>query len=280
MKIRLLLGIAIASLPVLGADAMPAAQQTALVQKYCAVCHTDAHLNGGISFEHFDAAKADPGVAAMLVSKITNGASMSFTTAMLHDPEANAAVVKMMKTGAMGAAGIPTPDRATQDALVSALSSEATGAGAWRIDRTAGPVVMASILEQMPSAAVGGVTDSYRLIMTCDADTRQGQMELTWAPGSTKQGSPMMVAVDGSAPFAYKANGTEKEMFPGAYGTMGTGGAILYTSGTNPAVPKIPVRMPAKELRVSDLFPNESVTFSFSDLDRKDYRALAACFPR
>jgi hypothetical protein len=34
----------------------PAAQQNALVQRYCAVCHTDAAKNGGLSLEHFDAA--------------------------------------------------------------------------------------------------------------------------------------------------------------------------------------------------------------------------------
>lgn len=50
---------------------MPAAQQNALVQKYCAVCHNDSHQNGGLSLEHFDAAHPDPGVAAMLVSKMT-----------------------------------------------------------------------------------------------------------------------------------------------------------------------------------------------------------------
>jgi hypothetical protein len=37
-------------------DAMPVAQQNALVQKYCAVCHTDVHRNGGLSLQHFDAA--------------------------------------------------------------------------------------------------------------------------------------------------------------------------------------------------------------------------------
>src|SRR6185312_3198963 len=250
--------IAFGSLPMLAASAqaevMAPSQQTALVVKYCAVCHTDAHLNGGISFEHFDAAHADPGVAAMLVSKITNGAPLNLTIATLHDSEANATVVKMMKTGAMGAAGIPVPDRATQDSLVSALSSEATGAAAWRIDRTADARVAASILQQVPSATAAGVVDSYRLIVTCNPETHQGDMELTWAPGSSKQGSPMTIAVDGKTPFPYKAEGTEKEMFSGAYGTMGTGAALLYTTSSNPAVPKAPIRLPAKELTVSDLF--------------------------
>src|SRR5580692_2833321 len=54
--------------------AMPAAQQNALIQKYCAVCHTDASMNGGISLQHFDAAHADPGEAAMMAGKLKGGA--------------------------------------------------------------------------------------------------------------------------------------------------------------------------------------------------------------
>src|SRR5580692_11718733 len=54
--------------------AMPAAQQNALIQKYCAVCHTDASMNGGISLQHFDAAHAVPGEAAMMAGKLKGGA--------------------------------------------------------------------------------------------------------------------------------------------------------------------------------------------------------------
>ncbi len=54
--------------------AMPAAEQNALVKKYCAVCHTDAVRNGGLSLEHYDAAKRDPALAAMMLSKLNGGA--------------------------------------------------------------------------------------------------------------------------------------------------------------------------------------------------------------
>jgi hypothetical protein len=53
---------------------MSAAEQNALVKKCCAVCHTDAGKNGGLSLEHYDAAKRDPGLAAMVLSKLNNGA--------------------------------------------------------------------------------------------------------------------------------------------------------------------------------------------------------------
>ena len=95
------------SAAMLASGGMPPAQQNALVQKYCAVCHTDAHPNGGLTLEHFDAGNADPGVAAMIVSKL--------------------------KGNALGASGTALPDRATQDALLAALSEEATGATQWAL---------------------------------------------------------------------------------------------------------------------------------------------------
>src|SRR5271165_2519185 len=54
--------------------AMPAAEQNALVKQYCAVCHTDAARSGGLSLEHYDAAKRNPPLAAMMLSKLNNNA--------------------------------------------------------------------------------------------------------------------------------------------------------------------------------------------------------------
>src|SRR6202451_3025231 len=78
------------------ADLIGAAQETAVVQKYCGSCHSDALMYGGLSVQHFDAAQPDPTLTAMLVSKITNG----------HPPKDvsaadSAEVFKMMKASAM-----------------------------------------------------------------------------------------------------------------------------------------------------------------------------------
>ncbi len=64
--------------PALSAELLPG-QQNPLVQKYCAVCHTDAVKNGGLSLEHYDAEDANPALAAMLLIKLKGGATGGWT---------------------------------------------------------------------------------------------------------------------------------------------------------------------------------------------------------
>jgi hypothetical protein len=105
---------------------MPYAQQTALVKKQCASCHSDALMYGGLSLEHFDASHADPTLAAMLVSKITNGYTPKEVNAA-NGPEAEAKILALIKIGAMTAGGA-LPDETTQLAIARALSLDAAGA--------------------------------------------------------------------------------------------------------------------------------------------------------
>jgi len=212
--------------------AMPVAQQNALVQKYCAVCHTDAVRNGGLSLEHFDAAQAAPSLAAMMVSKL--------------------------KGGALGAAGTPLPDKATEKAFTEALVAEAAGADKWAVDRNA-DLLTASILRELPSAKL------YRLMVSCNSATHEGSVQLAWAP-SPRNGT-LSVSVDGSEPALYQVEGREK---------MGNGTAAI----TGPAATVLSgIRsLPRKSLAAGGLFPNESVEFPFGELPEQARQSLAACF--
>lgn len=265
----------VASTLAVAADFMPVPQQNALVQKYCAVCHTDAHRNGGLTLEHFDAAHADPGVAAMLLSKITSGLRLERVKAAESDAEIAAMMMKRIRSGAMAAAGAPVPDQATQEQWVRALAAEAADANKWTV-RSA-PVFTASILREVPSPSNPDLANSYRLILTCNPETRQGDVALTWGYGAPTREQLMSAAVDGSAPVSYRIEGSEK-MFKGTLGTMGTGATLLYSSTDDPGFPKLAQPLPERTLTIRDVFPNETVEFSFSDLPHAARQTLAACF--
>jgi hypothetical protein len=229
------------------AGTMPPAQQNTLVQRYCTVCHTDKSMNGGLSLEHFDAARPDPGDAAMIVSK--------------------------MKSGAFGAAGIPAPDKATQDALIDALSASAAGASRWTFRQaahgaTGAAMVTASIVLGVPSSANHGEPDLYRLTLTCRAATHEGEMQLAWSPNVPGSGQTISAVVDGGPAIAYKVEGTEK-MGNGSSGTSGPGSTVLK------ALP-----LPAQTLTISSLFPDQAVVFPFGALPVDMRRQFAGCFGR
>src|SRR5207249_10977240 len=122
---------------------MPAAEQNALVTKYCAVCHTDAAMNGGLSLQHYDAAKRDPGLAAMILSKLNNGA--------------------------MGAAGNGVPEKVSQQAWLDSTREQAAGASEWFLSREGGQLAASIVREAPPRKPESTDVPVYRLSMVCDA---------------------------------------------------------------------------------------------------------------
>ena len=170
--------------------------------------------------------------------------------------------------GAINAAGLPVPDQATRKALIDALAVAATGANEWHVDRrndpaTKAPMLTASILRELPSAKNPGEAGLYRLVLACNAATHEGKMQLSWAP-APKSGT-LWAAVDGGTPVEFKVEGQEK-MGNGSQGTTGPA-AIAFRE----------LALPAKTLRIGNLFPNESVEFPFSDLPQTARQLLAAC---
>jgi hypothetical protein len=242
MRILLTLGFAVIFAPAWAA--MPSAEQNALVKKYCAVCHTDAAKNGGLSLEHYDAAQRNPALAAMILSKLNNGA--------------------------IGAAGNGVPDNAAQRAWLESTQEQAAGANDWFVRRE-GSVVSASIIRKAPPRMPGS-TDApvYRLIILCNPSTASGEMQLTWSP-QPQTGRAMTASVDGNAPVEYKIEGTESM---GNGGTAQSGHASVVLSSVKGA--KFPLAN--QSLTIRDLFPRETVEFPFANLDQKARSELRTCF--
>jgi hypothetical protein len=218
------------------ADLMPAAQQTALVMRYCAVCHTDGARNGGLTLQHFDASNIDPSLAAMLVSKL--------------------------RDGAMGASGITPPDRETTKALTVALAAESVGAHEWTI--TNQTELTASMLRESPTLTnAGNQPTMYRLVVSYNSATRQGDIQLSWAPKAAN--GTLLASLDEKAPVSYVVEGNE---------SMGNGqGATDLRAAT-----KLRLDLPAQTLVFSNLFPNQEVVFPFDTLPETARGTLNTCF--
>jgi len=183
------------AVPALCADPMAPAQQTELIRKYCAVCHTDAAQNGGLSLEHYDASKADPQLAAMLLSKLRNGA--------------------------MGAAGLGVPDKPTQEAWIAATTAQAEGAKNWSVSRSESGLT-ASIVRDVAPRKKGEDAPIYRLTVSCESGAR-----LTWSPAPATDRTFTLSVDDGPA-ISYRLEGQEK-MGNGTAGMSGMAWAKLTT---------------------------------------------------
>ena len=231
--------------PALSAELMPPGQQTALVQKYCAVCHTDAAKNGGLSLEHYDASHANPPLAAMLLSKL--------------------------KSGAMGAAGLGIPDQATGDAWIAATAAQAERAKEWTVIRTEAlesktPLLVASIVRDVERRKPEAGMPLYRLILACNIATHQGEIQLAWSP-QPQTNRTFSVSADGNPGIPHKLEGREEKMGNGSAGTTGLAAATLNAP------------LPEKTLTVTDLFPGETVVFPLGDLDQTARQQLSVCLP-
>jgi hypothetical protein len=240
MQISFTIGLALMCLPLRAA--MPASEQNALVKRYCTVCHTDMAMNGGLSLEHYDAAKRDPTLAVMILSKL--------------------------RAGAIGAAGLGVPDKAAQEAWLNSTKEQAAGSAQWFVDHE-GSSTSASIVRQVgPGKPDLADSPVYRLKIVCNPSSGVGAMQLSWSP-RPQTGRSMTASADGKAPVEYSIEGKES-MGNGA--TVQTGrGAVVLSEG-------VKLSFPNRILTVRELFPGESVDFPLSDLDEKTRAALSSCF--
>ena len=127
-------------------------------------------------------------------------------------------------------------------------------------------MVTASVLRELPGPGNAGEASMYRLLLACNQATHEGEMQLAWAPMSTR--GSLTAAVDGVTSVAYKVEGGE-HMGNGTQAT--TGPAAIDLAG---------IPLPARALNIANLFPNESVEFSFGDVPQGARQSLAACFKK
>ena len=271
--------LASSAIPGFAAELMPVAQQNALIHQYCAVCHTDAAKNGGLSLEHFDAAQAPPSLTAMMLSKLTGGVSLKTAAEAPFDERAAALIDRKMKSGAMGASGIPIPAKTTIDELIRAFTVQSGKATEWAVERsknpaTRAPMLTASILREAPSVNAGEA-EFYRLVASCDLTTRDGSMQLAWSP--VPQNGNLSVSIDGSAAVQVRVEGRES-MGNNSGVVLDRPASALLARFTNRS-PQTGLPFPTESLTVSGLFPDEVVTFPFSTLPKEVRTDFNKCFP-
>jgi hypothetical protein len=198
-------------------------------------------MNGGLSLQHYDAAKRDPALARMILSKLNNGA--------------------------MGAAGNGVPDKRAQEAWLASTKEQAVGSSEWFVNRE-DDVVTASIVREVARPNADATNQPvYRIYVACNA-SGVGQMQLTWSP-QPQTGRTMIVSSDGNAPAAYRIEGEESM---GNGGTVQTGHAsVLLNVGGK-------LGWPVDSLSIRDLFPGENVEFPFRNLDPETRAELRRCF--
>jgi len=251
--------------PAFAAGEIPVAEQNALVQKYCAVCHTDNARNGGLSLEHFDASTAPPSLAAMMLSKIAGGLSLDVLQTAASHAETRALVEKNIQGGAMNAAGISPPPLPVTSALVAALTQRAADAGRWSLFKSADGVVSISSLRETPLSETDA--EMFRLTVACDTSAGSPAMQLDWSP-VPKLGD-LSVSVDRQSPVQYQIEGIEK---------MGNGGSGKTTGRASASLDRSWSELPKERLSATGLFPG-TVVFPFSTLTDSMRQALAPCFP-
>lgn len=255
----------------------PPQEQNALIERHCTVCHNDTTPNGGLSLTDFDVERAQASLIAIMLSKMSQGLSVATLQAAHERPAAKNLVAMRMKGGAMLAAGIAPPPDTTMYALIESLAGRTGGALEWHVanpdSRDRGRMFTTSILREAPRSGDGEV-QMYRLIATCDEQSRAGELRLSWSPLPTE--GTLRALVDSAPPVAFEVRGFEK-MGNGLPGETPPASAVLARSPQGSVGPHI--TLPASRLVVTGLH-GDTVEFPFSTLPRESRRMLESCFPR
>lgn len=254
------------------------AEQNAMMKDYCVICHLDSSMNGGLSLEHFDAATVSPPLAAILANKFTMGVPLE----NLLEPELDPEVIEEIELGkrfgapsVMGVAGLPLPSDGEINGFIMAMAQRTEGAERWHVN----------VDEETISADIVRITSfparedqrprdiMFRLVLTCDLASDEGEMLLTWSP-QPANGS-LEVVVDNDLPVEFIID-EQEPMANGDEGTSAPSSVVLVGLGKKDEYPDI--SPPRNRLRLKSPLLSEQIEFSFADLWESEPDQLNACF--
>jgi hypothetical protein len=179
-------------------------------------------------------------------------------------------ILSKLNNGAMGAAGNGVPEKATQMAWLETTREQSAGAGEWFVNQEHDSWSASMVREVPPRKPDSTDAPVYRLLMTCNPSSGTGEIQLAWSP-QPQTGRTISISVDGNAPLEYQIKGKES-MGNGA--TVQSGRAsIVLSRGRREGLP-----LAKESLAVRDLFPGETVAFSFTALDPNARLQLNRCF--
>jgi hypothetical protein len=222
---------------IFAADLIPAAQQNALVERYCAECHSYSVKKGGLSLRNYDAAHPDFALSAMIAAKL--------------------------KSAHIAAEGVAEPDKTTTEAWIAVTELKSQHADGWSTYVIGGgidtPVYHASILRDGAPSKSSAVRPVYRLSLSCDTGNLKGEIQLAWSPASINERA-FFVSADSGARISQKTAGGE---------SVGNG------SDHADALLKVPV--PTNSLTVTDVFTDETIVFPFDTMPSDARISLSFC---
>lgn len=255
-------------------------EQNAMIENYCVICHLDTAMNGGLSLEHFDAATVSPPLATILVSKFTTGVPLED----ILKPELDTQIVEEIELGkrfgapsVMDIAGLPLPTDGEINGFIMAMAQRTNDAERWHIIED-GEKISADIVRvtSFPVREDQGERDlTYRLVLTCDAASGDGEMLLTWSP--VPANGNLEVIVDSNPPLEFVID-EQEAMANGDSGTSAPSSVVLAGLRQNDGHPGL--SMPRSRLQIKGPLPTEQVEFSFDDLWESEPGLLNACFKR
>ena len=252
------------------------AQQNEMMHKYCVICHLDSAMNGGLSLEHFDAFTVPPALAAMLVNKFTYGVPLEEILRPELDPLFLSLIEEGKKMGApsvMNIAGLPLPSEEEINGFIMSMAARAQDSEQWYVVRD-GDQITADVVRVTPVPLREGRRDlTYRLTLTCDSGSNEGEMLLSWSPAPVN--GELEAIVDGGMPLDFVLDHQEP-MANGDPGTSAPSSVVLAGAARMEKHTELP--MPESSLQFSGLFPVEPIEFTFSELREADRRRLKVCF--